>query len=177
MKLSDRILARRYAAALYLAAAGQKKEEAVAADLPRAFRALRDKAGVFHHPRVSSADKKENLSRLLGDSVSPLTLRFLGLLIDKKRFDLLAGVVGDFARIVDERKGVVHASARSAADLSASEAEAVRARLSDFSGKKVALDVKVDPELIAGLVVRMGDWVFDSSLQGRLKQLTRRLEG
>lgn len=177
MQLSDRVLARRYAAALYQSAAGAKEEEKVGADLSKAARALAANMGTFHHPRVSGADKKALLKKELGESVSKTVLRFLELLIEKKRFSLLPAMAGDYQRLWDEGRGIVHASVRSAAPLGELESKLLSQRLGAFLDKKVALDVKEDPELMAGVLVRVGDWVFDGSLKGKLRALGARLAG
>lgn len=177
MQLNDRVLARRYASALYQSAVGAKEEDKVGADLAKAARALSDKMAVFHHPRVSPADKKALLKGELGDSVSKAVLRFLELLVEKKRFGLLPAMAGDYARLCDEGRGIVHAAVRSAGPLGAVESKLLSEKLGAFLGKKVALDVKEDPELLAGVLVRVGDWVFDGSLKGKLRALGARLAG
>lgn len=176
MQLSDRALARRYATALYLAA-GAKEAEAVGAELARVARALSGSMAAFRHPRTSTADKKTALATELGGSVSRLTLRFLELLIEKKRFAILPALAGDYQRLCDEGRGIVHASVRTARPLSELEAKLLAERLGGFLGKRVALDVKEDPELMAGASVRVGDWVLDGSLKGKLRALGARLAG
>lgn len=177
MQLADRALARRYAAALYQSAAGRKEEEKVGAELQKASRALAAAMADFRHPRVSVADKKARLKAVLGDGVSKPVLRFLELLIEKKRFSLLPAMAGDFQRFADAGRGLVHASVRSAQPLSAVDAKLMADRLGGFLGKTVVLDVKEDPELLAGVVVRVGDWVLDGSLKGKLKALHGTLVG
>lgn len=177
MQISDRVLSRRYALALYLSAAERGEQEAVSAELARVYRALLDRMPAFKHPRASAAEKKALLRRAVGDAVSPRLLAFLDLLIDKKRFGLLPTMAQDLAAVHDERRGVVNASVRSAAELSPKDAEALRAALSKRAGRAVNIEVKVFPDLLAGVVVRMGDWVFDGSLKGRLKRLTAELAG
>lgn len=171
MQISDHTLSRRYARALFLSAAGAAEEDRVVASLGAAYRGLLDKMPVFKHPGIAAAEKKALLRRILGDGAPRRTVAFLELLIDKKRFGLLPHLAADLARLADERKGIVHATARSAAELAPEELAALKDRLEAFCGKKVAVEVKLDPELLAGAVVRMGDWVFDGSLQGRIKRL------
>ena len=175
MQLSDRTLSRRYALALYLSAAERGEEEKVNSELARAHRALSDKLAAFKHPRVSVAEKKDMLKKTLGKTVSPLVERFLELLVEKKRFGLLAHLAPDFEAIHDERRGVVNAHVRSAAELSGKDAEALQTRLGKFSGKKENLHVTLAPELLAGSLVRMGDRVFDGSLKGRLQRMKSEL--
>ncbi|TBR22765.1 ATP synthase F1 subunit delta [bacterium] len=177
MQLADRALARRYAAALYQSASGRKEEEKVGAELLKAARTLAGAMAEFRHPRVSVADKKARLKAVLGEGVSRPVLRFLELLIEKKRFNLLPSMAGDYQRFADAGRGVVHAAVKTARPLSEVEAKLMADRLGGFLGKTVLLDVKEDPELMAGVVVRVGDWVLDGSLKGRLKALHQTLVG
>lgn len=176
LTLSDRSLARRYARAFY-ARVGREGAAQAAGELAAAARTLAGTAGTLRHPRVTLEAKKRLLRESLQGSVSEGTLRFLELLVDKKRFELLAAVAEDFARLCDEERGILHACARSAAALDPGQTEALKARLKRFFGKEIALEVRVDPELIGGAVVRAGDWVFDASLQGELSRLRERLAG
>jgi len=177
MELSERILARRYALALYQSAADKGQEAAARDELSRASRALSSEMAAFQHPRVSVEEKKGLLRRVLGKEVSPLVLRFLELLIEKKRFSLLPHAALNLSRLYDEGRGVVHATVRTASPLSEAEAKTLGERLGGFVGKTVVLDVKEDPEVLGGVVVRLGDWVFDASLSGRLRTLHGKLVG
>jgi len=174
LRLSDRSLALRYATAFVLAA-GQDADRSVP-ELLRAQQALAPAMAFFRHPRLSSEQKKGLLAKALGE-VSRTTRRFLELLIDKKRFGLLAQVAEDAGKVLDVRRGLLRADVRSAQALSEDELKALRERLGAFSGKSVELGVKVDAELLAGLSVRLGDWVLDGSLKGRLRRIRRRLTG
>ena len=110
-----------------------------------------------------------------GPSASPKTLKLMELLIDKKRFGLLPTVAAEFGRLADEARGLVRAQVRAAAELSPAESERLQAALGALSGKRVAVSVSAAPELLGGAVVRMGDWVIDGSIQGRLRRLEKHL--
>ncbi|MFA5140163.1 MAG: ATP synthase F1 subunit delta [Elusimicrobiota bacterium] len=175
MTASDRILARRYAAALFLCATGAREEDRTAAELREAVRAVAPRMALFRHPKVPVSQKREMLRKELGDRVSGRTLRWLELLVEKKRFNLLPQAASDFAGLLDEARGTVRASVRSAFELDARQTQELSRRLEAFGGKKVLLSAGVDEGLLAGMVVRMGDWVLDSSLQGELRRLRERL--
>ena len=177
MQASDRVLALRYARALFLAASGKGEDARVQADLAGAHGALLDSAPVLRHPRVSAADKKKRLQQALGSKVSPLTLRFLELLIDKKRFALLPMVSVVLGKLIADKNNLAKAQVRAARPLSASEQERLKKSLKGFAGKDIELDIKEDPEIIGGLVVRLGDWVLDSSLRGQLRTMREAFHG
>lgn len=167
----DRVLAWRYARALFAAAAASGAEDRILAELQAAHGGILDRLPLLRHPRVSTAEKKRSIEEALSGRACPLSLEFLKLLIQKKRFDLLAMVATDLGRLIAEKNNLVKAQVRTARPLSASAQEALRARLMGFAGKSVELEIKEEPELIGGLVVRLGDWVLDSSLRGQLRKL------
>jgi F-type H+-transporting ATPase subunit delta len=77
--------------------------------------------------------------------------------------------------MLDAQRGTVRAHVRSAGRLGEAEQRRLTDDLRKFSGKEVILDVKESPELLGGVVVRMGDWVLDGSLQGKLRRLAAQL--
>lgn len=171
MQASDRVLAGRYAAALFQAASAKGEEQKVQADLGAAHKLLLDAMSVLRHPRVPPASKKKLLRDSLDGKVGATTLGFLELLVDKKRFELMVMVAANFAKLAADKKGSAKAHVRTAKPLSADEQKLLAAKLKNFSGKEIELDVKEDPELIGGIAVKIGDWVLDSSLRGQLRRL------
>ena len=111
----------------------------------------------------------------IGSAVSPPVLNLVQLLLTRGRIDLLPGVAREFARLDDLRLGVVHAAATSAAALSANDRRALTARLEQLTGGRVELVTSVDPSLLGGVVVRLGDRLIDGSVRGRLERLRGQL--
>ncbi|MDX6770126.1 MAG: ATP synthase F1 subunit delta [Elusimicrobiota bacterium] len=171
MQASDRILSGRYAAALFQAAVVKGEEQKVQADLSAAHKQLLSAMVALRHPRIAAADKKKLLKSELEGKTGPAVLRFLELLVDKKRFDLFAMIAAQYGRLALEKRGVAKAVVRSATPLSAEQQKTLAARLKTFAGKDVELDIKEDPELIGGVSVKIGDWVLDSSLRGQLRRM------
>ncbi|MDO8757431.1 MAG: ATP synthase F1 subunit delta [Elusimicrobiota bacterium] len=171
MQASDRVLAGRYAAALFQAASTKGEEQKVQADLGSARELLLGAMSALRHPRVPPASKKKLLHDAIGDKVGATTLNFLNLLVDKKRFELMVMVTAVYAKLAAEKRGAAKAQVRTAKPLSSDELKTLAAKLKNFSGKEIELDVKEDPELIGGIAVKIGDWVLDSSLRGQLRRL------
>lgn len=171
MHASDRVLAARYAKALFAAAVEKGEEAKVQSELSAAHRALLDASSVLRHPQVSVAEKKKTVSAVLDGKTGPLTKRFLDMLIDKKRFDLLPVMAMNLGRLIAEKNNVAKAHVRTAQPMSAEAQQKLKDKLKAFVGKNIELDIKEDPELLGGVVVRLGDWVLDSSLRGQLRQL------
>ena len=171
MQSSDRVLAGRYAAALFQAAAGKGEDQKVAADVGVAQKALLADGAALRHPRVPLAEKKRLVHAALDGKASPVTLRFLELLIEKKRFELFDLIAADYAKLAQAKRGVAKALVRTAKPLSADEQKTLASRLKIFAGKDIELEIKEDPELIGGVAVKIGDWVLDSSLRGQLRRM------
>ncbi|MDE2040473.1 MAG: ATP synthase F1 subunit delta [Elusimicrobia bacterium] len=175
MQASERVLAWRYGRALFEAAGGN--QEKVQQELQAAHGAARELLPVLKDPRVPAAEKRRKLEAVLSREVSALTRRFLELLIDKKRLEILPMVIADFGRLLARKRNVAKAQVRTARPLSEQDQRALREKLKNFAGKTIELDVKEDPEILGGVVVRLGDWVLDSSLRGRLRQLRETING
>ena len=177
MQATDRSLAARYARALFQCACAQGQEAAVAADLWACAAALASALPLLRDPRVAAARKSSLVRESLGGKSAPLTADFLELLIDKKRFDLLALVAEDFVQLGLAKRRVARAKVRAARPLSDADRARLRERLEAFAGAGVELDVQEDPELLGGVSVRLGDWVLDSSLRGQLRRLKEAIGG
>ncbi len=171
MQASDRVLAGRYALALFQAASAKGEEQKVQAELGSAHKLLLDSMAVLRHPRVPAASKKKLLADALHGKVGATTLKFLDLLVDKKRFELMVMIAAVYGKLAAEKRGAAKAVVRTAAPLSADAQKQLAAKLKTFTGKDIELDVKEDPELIGGVSVKIGDWVLDSSLRGQLRRL------
>ena len=171
-------VARRYALALYEEAEAQGQVETVDSDVETLHSALdgsRELEAVFASPVISREKKEAVLGRLFEGKVSDLTMRFVGLMVSKQREELLPATVRAYAALRDERLGVVEATVRSAQPLASDEADRLRQRLESQTGKTVRMRMQVDPDLIGGLVVRVGDVVYDRSVSHQLKTLRAQL--
>ena len=174
------LAARRYALALTQEAARTGQADAVDADvvfLGETLDGSRELRLFFRSP-VVSRDKKENVLRsLFAERVSPLTMRFLHLLVSKQREALIPAVVAAVRALRDTASGTVEARVRTAKPLTDAETATLQQTLEARSKSPVRMDVRVQPELIGGLVVRIGDVVYDRSVRHQLdvlrEQLTR----
>jgi F-type H+-transporting ATPase subunit delta len=122
-------------------------------------------------PLDQRVDAAEGVFASLSDPVRNLVL----LLVRRGRIEQLPRVAAEFRRLDDIRNGLTHATATSAAPLGADEVRAITARLEELTGGKVELETAVDPDLLGGLVVRVGDRLIDGSVRGRLERLRNQL--
>jgi F-type H+-transporting ATPase subunit delta len=109
--------------------------------------------------------------------VSALGKNALGILARRRRISALPAVSADLDRLTDEKAGVARVTVISAERLPDSYRERLVEELAAMTGKKVVLDQKLDPELLAGVVVRIGDRVIDGSARTRLAELRTQLLG
>ncbi|MCP3924248.1 MAG: F0F1 ATP synthase subunit delta [Desulfobacterales bacterium] len=96
---------------------------------------------------------------------------FFMILFDKGRLEFLSDINEFYQQLADEIKGVAHASVTSATELSAEALDKIKASLAKRIGKDVVLDVKHDPELIGGVVTKIGDLVLDGSIKTQLLKM------
>lgn len=177
MQSTARTLALRYARALFLCARERGEEAVVGADLEALSEALREAGPFFSDPRIAVVEKKKFVQDSLCAKAAPLTTAFLELLMEEKRFFLLDMVAQDYAELSRSQRGAVRASVRSARPLSPEDLGRLRERLEAFTGCTVEIEASQDHELLGGVAVRVGDWVMDSSLRGRLQSLKEAIGG
>lgn len=132
-------------------------------------------AAGLENPSIPTADREAALTRGLGSSVDPLVLNLLLVMIRRGRIDQLPRVAEEFHRLDDRRNDITTALATSASPLGPAEVSALTERLQQMTGGRVRLDLEVDPSLLGGLVVRVGDRLIDGSVRGRLERLRNQL--
>ena len=182
--MKETFVADRYSRALFLALEEQK-----GADPETVLRKLADIAGKLAsddklrtdlNSQILSAEKKkkllkDRLSAVMSDCPAVL-LRFLDIVIDKKRAALLPLIVSRFEQALQESRQSAKAFVRSAAALDDKQKKAMEQKLSQMFGKKIEIESYVNPELIAGMVVQIGDTVIDNTLKSQLKKVKSRFE-
>jgi F-type H+-transporting ATPase subunit delta len=99
------------------------------------------------------------------------------VLLRNHRLADLAEINHSFARVLDERAGLVLAHVTTARPVPAQAQEALRARLAQMTGRKVYLQFAVDEELIGGIVTRIGSTVYDGSVRTRLQRIKQQMAG
>ena len=130
---------------------------------------------VMEHQLVSPEEKKAILEQVFTQEVSDITVNFLNVVIEKYRASYIPAIYEEFVAYANEARNMADAQLKSAAELNEADMEIIKARLSDVTGKTIRLQSEVDPSLIGGVVVRIGDKVIDSSLVGRLEKLKENL--
>lgn len=125
---------------------------------------------------LNPAFEPEERQGVLREVVRPIGLsrdviNFMNLLIDKNRLSSFYDIVQVYGELADEEQQVVRARVVTARELSPAQVDAIRARLSEMTGKGVVADAEVDPALIGGVVVKIGSLVLDGSVRRALEEL------
>ena len=147
----------------------QLNDMAEAVSRPEVVRRLED-------PHVQLEVRAKALHDVAGNEMLPQMDNLLGLVLRRRRLDSLPQIAREFKRLFNRRAGVVDATATSALRLDQQELAALTTRLETMTGKKVELVTAVDPSILGGIQVRIGDTLYDGSVRGRLERLRSRLE-
>lgn len=171
----------RYAKALFGLAREAGRVDEVRAELDGLLAAIEKVpalAEVFVRPIHPAGERRRALAALAGPlGLSPLLAHFCSYLIDQRRTRDLATIRDDYVRLAEEAAGRLRGEVVSAAPLDAAALDRVRGALARRLGREIELQVRVDPDLVGGLVARVGDLVFDGSLRAQLAQLRAQLTG
>jgi F-type H+-transporting ATPase subunit delta len=126
-------------------------------------------------PQVSAAQKNAVLGKALAGTTAPLFVRFVQKLVTNRRQMLLPVIATEYHTLLDEAEGRVHARVTVAREYDAATRDAIAAALGKALKKTVVPHVTVDPRILGGVVVRVGDTVMDGSVRRKLSRLRDRL--
>ena len=122
-------------------------------------------------PRVPLPDKIATLDKALAGKIKKELLNFLKVVVEHGRFDCLRAMNKTARRLFNESRGRIEVQVKTAEALVSQTRELVVSRLTASLGKEVEVNAIVDPKIIGGMVVRVGDRVFDGSVSNRLSRL------
>jgi F-type H+-transporting ATPase subunit delta len=126
---------------------------------------------------VSRQAKRVALESLLSSTgFLPETKSFLLLLVDKGRMNILPAILAELRRMVEEYEGVERAVVTVPMALSAPQKDFLRTVLEKRTGKKILLDESVDPDVLGGMIVRVGSTVYDGSVRTQIQQIRQNLQ-
>jgi len=125
-------------------------------------------------PQLGAEEKVGLVGKIFGKNVSEPMLKFLKVLAGKDRFDCVAAISAAAKQLNDEKSGEIQATVTTAEKIDAAAKDEIADQLSKKLGKKVKLDSVIDPSIVGGVVVRVGDTVYDNSVVGQLQQVRQR---
>ena len=130
-----------------------------------------DLATLMYHPIIPALAKKETINRVLAGDLDQFVQNFLLLLIDKRREPALPAIISEYISLANKARNIAEAEVFTAKELSAVQLEALAAKLSKVTGKNIVLKTSIDQELLAGVVVKIGDKLIDGSVARQLEAL------
>ncbi len=172
-------VARRYARALHKDAESKEAVTQVDDDMEMIQASLEGSAELrrfFDDPMIPSDKKTRVLDALFEKRIHAATLTFLQLLVKKGRDNILPAIVAAYKTLRNQQQGIVEAQVRAALPLNEAEKKRIISRIESMTGKNVKLDTEIDASILGGLIIRVGDMVYDGSLNHQLETLKDRLE-
>ncbi len=176
--MRERGVAGRYARALLEAARADSSLDGVGESMAGICQVMIDNPSLpsfLEGPQVAQDEKKKLINDVLGDKVEPLVIRFIYLLIDKNRIEYLVDIGKDFATLVEHEQGFKRAMVTTAVPLPADLETALSEKLAALTGSKIIMEKSVDPAVVGGVSVTLGDQIIDGTVRSNLDKLKQLL--
>ncbi|HET7787183.1 MAG TPA: ATP synthase F1 subunit delta [Myxococcales bacterium] len=177
----DSSVARRYARALFALGLSEGRPEQYGDELSAlldAIKQTRELGFMLANPGYSQQQRKAAVDVAASSlRLSPLTVNFLRLLVDRQRIGDLAGIARAYAAMVDQHAGRVRATVTSARPLTEDELARLREAIGRMTGRTIVLESRTDPALIGGLVTQVGATQLDGSVRTQLERMRDELNG
>lgn len=169
------MLARRYAKAIFDLGSEQNNLDKVGLELRTLVKAMKDSpelAQTLASPAIRRSDRRKVIDALLQRiGAQPTTKNTVNLLLDGERLSSLPAISREVDAMIEAKAGRVAAEVVSAKPLDPSQLSQITAALEKLSGKKVSVSKREDPDLLGGVVAKVGDTVYDGSLRTQLRTL------
>ena len=170
-------IARVYAEALFEVAQDKGKLDEIHDQLGQVADAIaenRDLQVFLFSPYFSSAEKRDGIHRAVSGAEEELT-NFLELLAEKHRMPVIHRIRRDFDALWREERKLLPVHVTSAVELDDEVVRSLGDRISEKTGRRVDLTARVEPDIIGGIVLRVGNSILDASIRNRLEQLRRQV--
>ena len=169
----------RYAKAILSFALEQQKEVQVNEDMlliTATIEESKDLQVLLTSPVIKTELKKTALNELFSSKVSSLTIGLINLLIDNKRLAILSYVAKKYTVLFDKLKGIEVAKVTTAFPLSDALNKQVLSKVKEITGKEATIENVINPDIIGGFILRIGDVQYDASVANKLQGLKRQFE-
>ncbi|HQK89734.1 MAG TPA: ATP synthase F1 subunit delta [Smithellaceae bacterium] len=168
-------ISKRYARAFFDIAGEEQKLEQYYNELHQFSSVIaqnKDLGGFLANPIFEQEIKKKVLEKIIGKlSLSPMTINFLKLLIDKKRIDILPDIETCYRQLMDETLKTVRVTVKTAFPLSGEMQSYITSSLKKMTGRTVDVTVENDKNLLGGIVIGVGDTLYDGSIKNQLNNM------
>jgi F-type H+-transporting ATPase subunit delta len=128
----------------------------------------------FFSPYFSTKEKQEALGRML-EGADPLFLNFLSVLIENHRMPVIFRIRQEYERLWEEENRMLPVEITSAIELDPVTTQRLGETIGERAGRKVTLAARVDPDILGGIIIRVGNSILDASIRNRLEQLRRQV--
>lgn len=170
----NKSVARRYAEAFFSIARETNKIDEYQVELEKIVKGIDEieslKAYLAHF-LIPAKEKKDMATQIFANQVSPLTLNFLLMVIDKRREVYLGLICKEYEEMADESRNIKKAELITAQAVTDADVKTLAEKLSAATGKTIQLNTSIDPSLLGGVKIRMGDKIIDGTVAKRLQML------
>ena len=171
---NNRALAKKYAAALLALAKETGTLEEVEQELAQIGEIVQQNpelTGFWRNQLISREAKKEVVERIFTQHLNPMVMRFLGVVIDRGRIALLPDIIDVYLELSHVERNIAEAQVRLAVDLTDEEETRLIRELTELTGKEIYLEKTIDPSILGGMIVTIGDRRIDGSLKRQLHEM------
>lgn len=172
------IIAERYAKAVLDIAEDNKVLDFVKNDLVTVSKTIQDNKDlkdILQHPLVKIKDKHDIMEQVFADKISPYVINLIKILLDRNRMFIFDIISDSYKMLFNKRFNIAEAEVITAIKIDEATQNNIQQKLSELLSKHVELNSKVDPEIIAGMIVKLDDMIIDGSINGRLESIKRQL--
>ena len=176
--MNDATIARNYAETLLALSKKHGQEEKWGALIDAIGVAMQEDRTLktfLESPKIAGSQKIGLLHSALGKKVPPVFLRYLETVVSKRRQMLIPVIASEYRALIDESEDRVHANVVVAREPAEREKDALARHLSRVLGKRVVPHITLNPAILGGLIVKVGDTVMDGSVRRRLATLRSRM--
>lgn len=171
------LIAQRYADAIVeIAKDGKLSYSKISTDLALIDSILsqsKDLKEFLENPLISVEDKKEIIQKVFSDEIDNLIANFLMILIEKNRFNVFNDILIAYNKSIDDINNISRVSVTSAVEMTEDAKAKLKNKLETKMHKSISFDWEINPDIIAGLVIKMGDNVIDMSMKNKLEALSK----
>ena len=170
----NKSVARRYAEAFFSIARSNNKIDEYEQDLEKVVQTLdatENLKDYMAHLLIPAANKKDVVDKIFAEQVSPMTMNFFKLVIDKRRQNYMEMIFGEYKEMADASRNITKADLITARAISEEEVNVFAQKLSATTGRTVKLNVILDASLLGGAKVKLGDQVIDGSVAKKLEKM------
>ena len=175
----EELVAKRYSNALFEVALEGKTLDKTGEELSFITDALKEHPDLFKalkSPLIKPGEKKDMMHSIFAQQISQETMNFTFVLIDKKRSGSLKEIGAEYHKLLAAHNNTIKAVATTAVSMTKEQITELTEKLTKTSGKTVTLANKVDPSIIGGVFIQMGDKIIDGTLKRRLTEIEDRLK-